>query len=580
MIKTLAKQIKEYKWASIITPIMMVGEVITETIVPLLMASIVDDGVYAGNINHIYKMGGVMLVVAFFGLFFGYMGGRLAAYASGGFAHNLREAMYANIQTFSFNNIDKFSTSSLVTRLTTDVSNLQNAYSMMLRMFVRAPSNLIVAMIMAFYISPRLASIYLIASLFLGIVIMLVMSQAGKHFMAVFDKYDALNESVQENVSAIRVVKAYVREAYEKSRFKKASENIYSLFVSAEKITTFIQPIMQGTVYVCMLLISWFGAHLVVQNELSTGSLMSLLTYCMQILTSLMMLGMIFVMVTMSRDSAQRIAEVIEEESDLNNPENPIYEVKDGSVVFDKVDFAYKGGENLVLEDISFTVNSGETIGILGATGSGKSTLVSLISRLYDIDGGRILVGGRDVREYDLKTLRDKVAMVLQKNELFSGTIYDNLRWGDENASDEQCQKAATIAQANDFIMAFPDGYNTVISQGGTNVSGGQKQRLCIARALLKDPKVLILDDSTSAVDTATDAKMRKAFREDLPNMTKFIIAQRISSIMDADKILLLDDGKLVAFDTHDNLMENNEMYRSIYESQTGGNGDFDEGGE
>ena len=581
MIKTLAKQIKEYKFASLMTPFFMILEVVCETVIPLLMSSIIDNGVEKGDIQHIYSMAAFMILVALVSLFSGYMGGKLGTYASSGFAKNLRQAMYENIQTFSFSNIDKFSTSGLVTRLTTDVSNVQQAYQMMLRMFVRAPASLIVAMVLAFRINARLASVYLYAMLGLAVGMITIMLFASKYFRQVFKRYDDLNESVQENVSAIRVVKAYVREDYEEKKFKTASKNIYDLFLKAERIVSWQSPLMSGTVYGCVLAISWIGAHMIVQNELSIGSMMSLLTYCTYILMSLMMLGMIFLMVTMSLAAMGRIAEVINEKSDLTNPENPIYEVPDGSIVFDDVDFAYqKGIGQNVLSDISISIGSGETIGILGMTGSGKTSLVSLISRLYDAKEGRVLVGGHDVREYDLDTLRNSVSIVLQKNELFSGTIYENLRWGDENATDEECEKAARIAQADAFIRQFPDGYNTYIEQGGTNVSGGQKQRICIARALLKKPKILILDDSTSAVDTATDAKIRKGFREDLPEMTKIIIAQRIHSVMDADKILLLNDGRVTGFAPHEELMQTNEAYRSIYEAQTSGSGDFDEGGD
>ena len=581
MIKTLAKQIKEYKFASLMTPFFMILEVVCETVIPLLMSSIIDNGVEKGDIQHIYSMAAFMILVALVSLFSGYMGGKLGTYASSGFAKNLRQAMYENIQTFSFSNIDKFSTSGLVTRLTTDVSNVQQAYQMMLRMFVRAPASLIVAMVLAFRINARLASVYLYAMLGLAVGMITIMLFASKYFRQVFKRYDDLNESVQENVSAIRVVKAYVREDYEEKKFKTASKNIYDLFLKAERIVSWQSPLMSGTVYGCVLAISWIGAHMIVQNELSIGSMMSLLTYCTYILMSLMMLGMIFLMVTMSLAAMGRIAEVINEKSDLTNPENPIYEVPDGSIVFDDVDFAYqKGIGQNVLSDISISIGSGETIGILGMTGSGKTSLVSLISRLYDAKEGRVLVGGHDVREYDLDTLRNSVSIVLQKNELFSGTIYENLRWGDENATDEECEKAARIAQADAFIRQFPNGYNTYIEQGGTNVSGGQKQRICIARALLKKPKILILDDSTSAVDTATDAKIRKGFREDLPEMTKIIIAQRIHSVMDADKILLLNDGRVTGFAPHEELMQTNEAYRSIYEAQTSGSGDFDEGGD
>ncbi len=581
MIKTLGKQVKQYKGASIATPIFMVLEVICETIIPLLMASIIDDGVQKGNINHIYYIAGWMLLVAAFSLFSGFMGGKFGAKASTGFARNLRDAMFTNIQTFSFANIDKYSTAGLVTRLTTDVSNLQMAYQMILRMFVRAPASLIVAMIMAYKISPELSNVYLIAVVFLAITLSFVMVKATKSFKAVFQKYDDLNESVQENVSAIRVVKAYVREDYEQKRFHKAAENIYNLFLKAEKLTTLTTPIMQGTIYVCILVISWLGAQMIVSSTLTTGQLMSLLTYCMTIMSSLMMLGMIFVMVTMSSASARRVADVLEEKSDLCDPENPIMEVPDGAIEFQNVDFQYgKDAKSNVLTNINFKVNSGDTLGIIGATGSGKTSLVTLISRLYDVNNGKVLVGGHDVREYSLEVLRNKVAMVLQKNELFSGSIYDNLRWGDEKATAQQCQQAAKLAQADDFITSFPDGYNTHIEQGGTNVSGGQKQRLCIARALLKKPAILILDDSTSAVDTATEAKIRNNLTTELPNMTKVIIAQRISSVEKADQILVLDDGKVNGIGTHETLLKNNEIYASVYESQTSGNGDFDERGD
>lgn len=581
MIKTLGKQVKQYKGASIATPIFMVLEVICETIIPLLMASIIDDGVQKGNINHIYYIAGWMLLVAAFSLFSGFMGGKFGAKASTGFARNLRDAMFTNIQTFSFANIDKYSTAGLVTRLTTDVSNLQMAYQMILRMFVRAPASLIVAMIMAYKISPELSNVYLIAVVFLAITLSFVMVKATKSFKAVFQKYDDLNESVQENVSAIRVVKAYVREDYEQKRFHKAAENIYNLFLKAEKLTTLTTPIMQGTIYVCILVISWLGAQMIVSSTLTTGQLMSLLTYCMTIMSSLMMLGMIFVMVTMSSASARRVADVLEEKSNLSDPENPLMEVPNGAIEFQNVDFQYgKDAKSNVLTNINFKVNSGDTLGIIGATGSGKTSLVTLISRLYDVNNGKVLVGGHDVREYSLEVLRNKVAMVLQKNELFSGSIYDNLRWGDEKATAQQCQQAAKLAQADDFITSFPDGYNTHIEQGGTNVSGGQKQRLCIARALLKKPAILILDDSTSAVDTATEAKIRNNLTTELPNMTKVIIAQRISSVEKADQILVLDDGKVNGIGTHETLLKNNEIYASVYESQTSGNGDFDERGD
>ena len=581
MIKTLAAHIKEYKAASIATPIFMILEVIMETAIPVLMASIIDKGVEAGNMKHIYTVGAMMVAVAALGLLFGVLGGKYGAKASTGFARNLRKAMYENIQTFAFSNIDKFSTAGLVTRLTTDVTNVQNAYQMILRMCMRAPFSLICAMVMAFIINARLASVYLIAVIVLGCALVLIMSRATKYFGMVFEKYDDLNASVQENISAIRVVKAYVREDYEKDKFKKANGNIYNMFVNAEKIITLNAPLMQTTVYTCILCISWMGAKMIVGGSLTTGELMSLLTYCMNILMSLMMLSMVFVMITMSAASARRIAEVLNEKTDICNPQEPVYEVADGSVRFDHVNFAYgKNAAEPVLKDINISINAGETIGIIGGTGSAKSSLVNLISRLYDVNGGAVYVGGRDVREYDIETLRDEVSVVLQKNVLFSGTILDNLRWGNKNATEEECRRACELACADEFIERFPDGYKTYIEQGGSNVSGGQKQRLCIARALLKKPKILILDDSTSAVDTATDAKIRSAFAKEIPDTTKIIIAQRISSVEHCDRIIVLDDGVVSGFGNHDELMKSNEIYRDVYESQTGGGGDFDEPGK
>ncbi len=580
MLKTLGAQIKEYKKASIATPFFMIGEVIMETIIPLLMASIIDDGVNKGNLNHIYLIGALMVVTAFLSLALGIGGGVFGAKASTGFARNLRKAMYENIQTFSFSNIDKFSTSGLVTRLTTDVTNIQNAYQMILRMAMRAPFSLIFAMIMSFVISPRLASIYLIAVLILGCIMALIVTKAMKHFTQAFPKYDDLNESVQENVSAIRVVKAYVREDYENEKFKRASGNIYKIFCKAEGIVAWNSPVMNFTVYACIVLISWIGAHMIVQNQLSTGQLMSLLTYCMNILMNLMMLSMIFVMLTMSAASARRVCEVIEEKPDLTNPEEPVYEVADGSIRFENVSFSYKKDANTpVLKNINLDIKSGETIGIIGGTGSAKSSLVNLISRLYDVTEGRLSVGGVDVRQYDMEALRNQVAVVLQNNVLFSGTILENLRWGDKEATEEECRRACELACADEFIQKMPEGYNTFIEQGGTNVSGGQKQRLCIARALLKKPKILILDDSTSAVDTATDAKIRKAFAEEIPGTTKLIIAQRVSSVEHADRIIVMNEGQVDGFGTHEELLVNNEIYRDVYESQTGGSGDFDEKG-
>ncbi len=581
MLKTLARQIKEYKLPSLLTPCFMVLEVIMEMIIPLMMASIIDDGIEAGDMKHIFIMGGLMIIVACISLFSGIMGGHFGAKASTGFAKNLRKAMFENIQTFSFANIDKFSTAGLVTRLTTDVSNIQMAYQMMLRMCFRAPISLICAMVMSFTISPKLASVYLVAVCILAVCLFFLIKSAHKYFSEIFPKYDALNASVQENVSAIRVVKAYVREEHETNRFLKASQNIYNMFSKAENLMALNSPLMQISAYGCIIAISWLGAKLIVGGDLSTGQLMSLLTYCMNILMNLMMLSMIFVMMTMSAAAGKRICEVLNEKSSLTNPENPDYDVVDGSISFEHVTFRYNDtAERPVLDDIHLDIKSGETIGIIGGTGSSKSSLVNLISRLYDVNEGRVLVGGKDVRDYDLDTLRNEVSVVLQKNVLFSGTIYDNLRWGDINATDEECQHACKLACADEFIERFPDGYNTHIEQGGTNVSGGQKQRLCIARALLKKPKILILDDSTSAVDTATDAKIRKAFAEEIPNTTKIIIAQRIASVQNADRIIVMNDGIVDGFGTHDELLANNAIYRDVYEAQTSGSGDFDEGGE
>ena len=581
MIKTLAKQIKEYKSASLVTPIFMILEVAMEMVIPLLMASIIDDGVQAGDMKHIFAIGCYMILAAIVGLFAGVMGGKYGAKASTGFARNLREAMYENIQTFSFSNIDKFSTAGLVTRMTTDVTNIQNAYQMLLRMCFRAPVSLICAMLMAFLINARVASIYLVAVVFLGIVIIFIMRAVSKYFSEVFKKYDDLNASVQENVAAQRVVKAYVREDYEIDKFHKASYNIYKMFKKAECTMTYVWPVMQFTVYGCILGISWLGAKMIVGGSLTTGELMSLLTYCMTILMNLMMLAMIFVMMTMSAASGKRIAEVLNEKADITNPEQPDYDVTDGSIRFDHVTFRYnKQSEKPVLDDLNFEIKAGETIGILGGTGSSKTSLVNLISRLYDVNEGTVYVGGKDVRSYDLETLRNEVSVVLQKNVLFSGTILENLRWGDENATEEECIRACRLACADEFIEKMPEKYNTYIEQGGSNVSGGQKQRLCIARALLKKPKVLILDDSTSAVDTATDAKIRKAFATEIPGTTKIIIAQRISSIQDADRIIVMDNGKIDAFAPHEELLRTNEIYKEVYEAQTQtGGGDFDENG-
>ena len=578
MIRTLAAHIKEFKKESILTPVFMILEVISETLIPFLMASIIDDGVEARNMRHIYIVGGMMIAAALFGLFCGIMGGKFGARASTGFARNLRQAMFENIQTFSFSNLDKFSTAGLVTRLTTDVTYIQMAYQMLLRMCFRAPISMICAMAMAFFINAQLATIYLIAVALLAIVLAFIIKRAMKYFQMAFPKYDELNASVQENVSAIRVVKAYVREDYETDKFKKASKGIYDIFQKAERNVVLNMPVMQFTVYSCILLISWIGAKLIVQDILKTGELMSLLAYCMNILMSLMMVSMIFVMMSMSIASARRISEVLNEKSDLTNTENPVHEVADGGIEFKDVNFSYYGdSDKLVLHDINIKIKAGETIGIIGGTGSAKTSLVNLISRLYDVTSGSVMVGGRDVREYDMDSLRNQVSVVLQKNVLFSGTILDNLRWGDENATEEECRRACRLACADEFIEKMPEGYNTYIEQGGTNVSGGQKQRLCIARALLKKPKVLILDDSTSAVDTATDARIRKAFAEEIPETTKLIIAQRIASVQNADRIIVMDDGRVNGFGTHEELLENNEIYREVYESQTSGGGDFDE---
>ena len=578
MIKTLAAQIKEYRTVSIITPIFMILEVVFEMLIPFLMASIIDDGVEAGNMQHIYAVGAVMVAAALCGLFCGVMGGKYGARASTGFAKNLRQAMFENIQTFSFASLDKFSTAGLVTRLTTDVTNMQMAYQMILRICFRAPVSMICAMAMAFLINAQLAGIYLVAVILLAAVLFFIIRGSMKYFKQAFPKYDELNASVQENVSAIRVVKAYVREDHETKKFKKASQGIYDIFSKAEKHVVLNMPVMMFTVYGCILLISWLGAKQIVQDTLTTGELMSLLTYCMNILMSLMMMAMIFVMMSMSIASAERICEVLNEKSDLTNPVDPVYEVPSGDIEFRHVRFAYnKESSEAVLHDINLKIHAGETVGIIGGTGSAKTSLVNLISRLYDVTDGSVLVGDRDVREYDIETLRNEVAVVLQKNVLFSGTILDNLRWGDADATEEECRRVCRLACADEFIEKMPEGYHTYIEQGGTNVSGGQRQRLTIARALLKKPKVLILDDSTSAVDTATDAKIRKAFAEEIPGTTKLIIAQRVASVMNADRIIVMDDGRVHGFGTHEELLRDNEIYREVYESQTNGGGDFDE---
>ena len=583
MLKTLWAQVGRYKKQAILTPLFTMGEAVLEIAVPLVMASIIDDGIEAGNIGHVYRYGALMVGLAVLGLLAGILAGTTAATASSGFAANLRGAMFRNIQDFSFANIDKYSTAGLVTRLTTDVTNVQNAFQMMTRMAVRAPAMMIAAAVMAVRVSPKMSVIFLVALICLIIVLPLLMIPTGKLFRQVFRKYDDLNASVQENVSAIRVVKSFVREGFEGEKFRKAAENLYELFVRTEKKMVLVMPVMMVAVYGCNLAISWYGAHYILDGSLTTGDLSMLFSYVMSILMSLMMLAMVFVMITMSAASAQRIVEVLGEKSDIVSPENALTEVADGSVDFENVSFAYRQGSGKpVLQNIDLRIRSGETIGILGGTGSAKSSLVNLIPRLYDVTEGTVKVGGRDVRDYDLEVLRSQVSVVLQKNVLFSGTIYENLRWGNPDATDEECQAACRLACADEFIQRFPEGYETRIEQGGSNVSDGQKQRLCIARALLKKPKILILDDSTSAVDTATDARIRRAFREEIPGTTKLIIAQRISSVQDADRILVLDEGRVSAFGTHEELLRTSAIYREVWESQTGnGNGDFDRmGGE
>lgn len=572
MIKKLASYIGEFKKDTILTPTFIILEVFMEVFIPLLMAWIIDRGVVNGDIKYVAIIGAAMIIASLLSLTFGILAGKYGASASTGFARNLRKAMYYNIQNFSFSNIDKYSTAGLVTRLTTDVTNVQNAFQMIIRMFARAPIMLISAMFMSFYINAKLSLIFLGAIFFLGIILYFIMTGVHPYFVKVFKKYDDLNASVQENLTGIRAVKAYVREEHEVNKFYKASETLYNYFVRAEKIIILNAPVMQFTMYTCILLLSWLGAKMIVSDTMTTGELMSLFAYTANILMSLMILSFIFVMVIMSKSSAERIIEVLDEKSDLTNGENPIYEVKDGSIAFKNVGFSYdKNMDNLVLEDVNIKINSGETIGIIGGTGSAKSTLVQLIPRLYDVTNGSVEVGGIDVRNYDIETLRDEVSMVLQKNVLFSGTIKENLRWGNKDATDEEIVAACRQAQAEEFIENLPNKYNTFIEQGGTNVSGGQKQRLCIARALLKKPKILILDDSTSAVDTKTDALIRKAFKETIPNTTKIIIAQRISSIQDADKIIVLDDGKISGFGTHEELLSSNDIYAEVYQYQMKG---------
>jgi ATP-binding cassette subfamily B protein len=574
MIKTLSKSIAGFKKSSVFALASTIIEVFMEVLMPFIMAFIID-AVTEGNLKKVVIYGLLVLLVAFVSLAGGALSGKFAANASAGVARNLRKAMFDNIQNYSFANIDKYSTAGLVTRLTTDVTNVQNSYQMILRMCTRAPLMLICSIIATVIISPKMSTIFIYAMIIMGVALFFIVSNSHKLFQKVFRRYDDLNASVQENISGIRVVKAYVREAYETDKFNAAADQLYKMFVKAEKIICLNMPVMQFAMYGCILMISWFGAKDIVEGALSTGELTSLFAYVMQILTSLMMLSMVFVMLTMSRASADRIAEVINEESTLKNGDSPVYDVEDGSVSFKNVSFAYSEGGDEVLKDINIDIKSGETIGIIGGTGSAKSSLVQLIPRLYDTTGGSVIVGGRDVKEYDIETLRNSVAMVLQKNVLFSGTIKENLRWGNKDATDEEIKKACVLSCADEFISTFPDGYDTFIEQGGANVSGGQKQRLCIARALLKKPKILILDDSTSAVDTKTDALIRRAFREEIPNTTKIIIAQRISSVEEADKILVLDDGRVVAYGNHDELIKTCDIYKEVYDSQKKG-GDED----
>ena len=574
MIKTLAKHIKGFVKESVMTPLFMILEVVAEMLIPLIMSSMIDEGINEGNMQHIIMTGLLMGACALIGLFGGVMGGIYGAKASAGFARNLRMAMFENIQSYSFANIDKFSTAGLVTRLTTDVTNIQNAYQMILRMCFRAPFSLIIAMTMTFIINAKLACIYLIAIVFLTVVLGFLLKVTYKYFSQVFEKYDELNASIQENVSAIRVVKSFVREDYEVKKFNRATNNLYRLFVKAENAMVSVSPLMMMTVYGCIIAISWFGANMIVGGEMTTGELTSMLTYCMNILMSLLMVAMVFVMITMSLASARRITEVLKEESTLKNPENPDYNVENGSIEFENVSFSYNTtSEKPILNNINVSIKSGETVGIIGGTGSSKTSLVNLIGRLYDVTDGVVKVGGKDVRSYDLETLRDEVSVVLQSNVLFSGTILDNLRWGNENATEEECINACKLACADDFIQSFPDRYNTHIEQGGTNVSGGQKQRLCIARALLKKPKILILDDSTSAVDTKTDAFIRAGLKKYIPETTKFIIAQRISSVEDADLIIVMNGGRIENCGKHEDLLKTSEIYREVYEQQTMGGG-------
>ncbi len=578
MLKTLLRQVRQYKVAALLTPVWTTAEVIMGILIPYVTASIIDKGIQAGSLPEVYKWGGVMIGIACLSMLFGILAGRFAAYSSTGLAANLREAMYRNIQRFSFSDIDKFSTAGLVTRMTTDVSNIQRAFQMLLRTSFRAPLNMVSALLMCFFINTRLSIIFLVAMLVLTVFLTILITRVARLFQQILKKIDNLNGVVQENVSAIRVVKAYVRESHEISKFDKAALELFALNVRAESLMALNHPVMNLVVNACIISLSWWGAHFIVDGSLTTGQLTSLFSYVMTILSSLMMLSMIFVQLTQSAASGVRIAEVIDEDPDMFNPEHPLTAVPDGSIDFDHVYFSYEKGGDYALEDIDLHIHAGETIGIIGGTGSGKSTLGNLISRLYDVSEGAVRVGGHDVRAYDMTVLHGEVAMVLQKSTLFSGTILDNLRWGKEDATLEECKEACRLACADEFIEAFPNGYETRIEQGGTNVSGGQRQRLCIARALLKKPKVLVLDDSTSAVDTATDARIRKAFMARIPGTTKVIISQRILSIKDADRIVVMENGRVNGFDTHENLLINNEIYRDIYQMQTsGGEGDFDE---
>ena len=593
MLKTLYKQIGEYGRASLATPLLTALEVVMDVLIPYVTAMLIDKGIMMGDMQAVYKYGLLMVGMAFLSLLFGILAGRVSAYAATGFASNLRRAMYRNIQTFSFQDIDRYSTSGLVTRMTTDVNALQNAFQQILRVTVRAPFRLLLSIVMCLVIDPRLSLIFIVAMIVLGVSLYLIITRVARLFQQVFVKYDELNQSVQENVQAIRVVKAFVREDYENEKFGKAADGLYRLYTKAESLMALNHPVMNMVVYGCIIALSWWGAHFIVAGTLTTGELTSLFTYVMSILQALMMLSMIFVMLTQSAASAKRVTEVIRHQPTIVNPETPVTTVEDGSVEFRSVRFDYDNDATAeaagtastlrpaqhrrsALYNVSFRIESGETIGVIGGTGSGKSTLVNLISRLYDTGQGEVLVGGRNVRDYDLTVLRDAVAVVLQKNTLFSGTVMDNLRWGKGDATLDECREACRMAQADDFIMEMPDGYDTHIEQGGTNVSGGQKQRLCIARALLKRPQILVLDDSTSACDTRTDALIQRAFREQLPAMTKVIIAQRISSVEHCDRILVMDNGMVTGFDTHEQLLRTNALYKEIYDIQTSDSGDFD----